>query len=210
MKTPKHISKYSLILLIIIAISFAVYYQWERHNALSYWREFNEPGLSFQIPEHIFHTDIVNENLHTFRFYAEGNMISDTSSVTISIPVEKSMPSDYDPATDIPTDAIKSMVNWGPLQGDRYVYHYLVEKTKTNGGWEGIIIKEIYPLSNSRQYLVLQYDHSIHDDTLETLWSRIHTEAKMDFADNLPNYQSYTIQSAKVKKDTSVNVNEER
>ncbi len=174
--------------------------RWESEYAKSSSREFNEAGLRFRIPEHIFSSQVAyrNENVYRFIFYTEGPMVTDTSKIKLSIPLDTSLQLDNDPTSDIPDNAVKSMMNWGTLQGDRYVYRHQMEKTETTNGWQGTITKEIYPLSTSGQYLILQYDHSIHDDTLETLWNGIHTNAKMIFDNNLSAYQAYTY--ANVKK----------
>ena len=187
--------------------------RWEREYAQSSSREFNEAGLRFHIPEHIFHAQNAypSENVYRFSFYAEGNTVPDTSSIGLSIPLNLSVQSEDDPKADIPEDALKTMMNWGTLQGDRYVYHRQVEKTETTIGWQGTITKEIYPLSKTGQNLILQYDHSIHDDTLETLWNGIHADVKMDYGDNLPIYQhrSENLNTNSIASDWKIYINQD-
>lgn len=159
---------------------------WEDDNAQSSDRELNEAGIHFRIPPHIFHTN--TSGLLDFLFYTEGPMVIDTSGITLSIPPMENSRLDF-VKPDVPDNAERKMINWGSLQGDRYVYSYSFQQGDTL--WKGTKTYEVYPVSYSGVPIVLSYSHSIHDDTLETLWSIIHTDPEMNLADNLGVYQSY-------------------
>lgn len=158
---------------------------WEYDNAQSSDREFNEAGIHFRIPPHIFHTRSDGLDFH---FYTEGPMVIDTSGITLSIPPMENSRLDF-VKPDVPDNAERKMINWGNLQGDRYVYSYSFQHGDTL--WQGTKTYEVYPVSYSGVPIVLSYSYSIHDDTLETLWSIIHTDFEMNLADNLGVYQSY-------------------
>ncbi len=161
--------------------------RWEAEHAESSSTEFNEAGIRFPIPPHIFHVNIGKP--YTIQFYTEGNMIADTSSIKLYIPSEGADSTDSDPLEGIPPEAIKKMNNWQNLQGDRYVFDQKWQSE--NYIWNGTITREIYPVSFSSLPIRLEYMHSIHDDTLETLWTKIHTEVSMELDDNLASYQMY-------------------
>ncbi len=165
---------------------------WEQEHAQSSAREFNEGGIHFEIPPHDYYAQ--QSVFLDYSFYTEGNLIPDTSSIRLSIPPEGTVESDDIPINDIPAEAVRKQINWGNLQGDRYVYDRTFEDGYT---WKGTVTYEIYPVSFSKQPIILRYSHSIRDDTLETLWTKIHTEIKMELKDNLGSYQSYHIKPTK-------------
>lgn len=166
-------------------------------------REFNEGGIRFAIPPHIFHAlqSAPESSALDYSFYTEGNMVSDTSSIGLTIQVKQDGEPDPYVFAEDPPGTVKKMINWGNLQGNRYVDAAVGEPRI--GAWQGSSITEIYPVPFSSQPVILTYRHSIHDDTLETLWATIHNEVEMDLASNLGSYQTAVHASARALRDAT-------
>lgn len=161
--------------------------------------EFDEGGIRFEIPPHVLHSQ--QSTAIEYSFYTEGPMVLDTSSVYLSIPRGDLQLLENDQTGDIPEEAVKSMVNWGNLQGDRYSYSATISSGDVS--WEVSVTKEIYPVSFSNTPIVLKYSHSVHDDTLETLWDNIHNNVEIDIESNLRSYQEYTRNLNAKSQDTT-------
>ncbi|MFA5775181.1 MAG: hypothetical protein WC864_07375 [Ilumatobacteraceae bacterium] len=179
---------------------------WEQENAQTSSLEFNEQGLRFSIPPHLYH--IKRSTLGgsaDYSFNTEGPVLSDTSGIYIFLPLEEVPKIDVDPIGEIPDTAAWKMLNLGQLQGHRFEYQ--VQTQEDGYPWEGKITKEVFPVSYSDQPIVITYRHSVRDDTLETLWSNIHNEAEVNFEDNLGPYQHHVFQNesinAALKKNSS-------